>query len=584
MSTKVKFITAGLDDIRLTGDNPRIMDLKSSDFAGLVESITAQGVVVPVHIRTDPAQKKQYELLAGERRYRAAGKSGLQAIPAIDHGNISDEAAFEITFVENFQRKDLTTLEQGKAVSLLLVRYRDDFAAVAGKLGKSETWVRLRNCIDSNLIVEWKTAVSDGGVMEHFTAAHCGLIARFPAGTQKTILSDIRRGFNKFISVSELEKALAQGLRLIKKATFDTAGCDKCIKRSGCQPLLFSDGSSEKIGAGDKCLDSACWEKKHTDAEKKKFKAMAEKYPGLVGITSNYWLDRDDGKRFSKIHGKVLMKSDYAMCKKTDKGAVPAIFVNGKGGGQIHYIKPKKDPAASAGKKKGTPLKTLRTELERSRWSETAGRIANKISEMKFEDICAIGTETNSVEGRFRMLLMIAVYGCDCAIVGAVERQAFIKARMKDYAAADAEKKCDVFNEIAVKIWTEVAHNIDYDVDTSGDEKSQREVRLLAGLFGLDIEAEYKAVCCEPAFAEPAEWSNLKADGTVKKVKGKKKSATEDTKDTEKVKNKKAKVRTCRVCGCTDTTPCIVDGEPCSWVEGINEDLCSACEKKLLKN
>jgi len=64
----------------------------------------------------------------------------------------------------------------------------------------------------------------------------------------------------------------------------------------------------------------------------------------------------------------------------------------------------------------------------------------------------------------------------------------------------------------------------------------------------------------------------------------KKKSATEDTKDTEKVKNKKAKVRTCRVCGCTDTTPCIVDGEPCSWVEGINEDLCSACEKKLLKN
>jgi len=63
----------------------------------------------------------------------------------------------------------------------------------------------------------------------------------------------------------------------------------------------------------------------------------------------------------------------------------------------------------------------------------------------------------------------------------------------------------------------------------------------LAELFGIDIKAEYKQLCSEAEFTEPAEWSKLKADGTVKKVKSKKakgkKSATEGTEDTEKKKS-----------------------------------------------
>jgi len=576
MKAKVKFITVSLDDIRLTGDNPRIVDLKSSEFAGLVESITAQGVVVPVHVRTDPAREKQYELLAGERRYRAAEKSGLREIPAIDHGDISDEAAFEITFAENFQREDLTTLEQGKAVSLLLVRYKDDFAAVAGKLGKSETWVRLRNCIDSNLIVEWKTAVSAGGDMGHFTAAHCGLIARFPAETQKALLHGMRNSYDDHPSVSGLEKRLAQGLRLIKKATFDTAGCEKCVKRSGCQPLLFSDSSAEKVGTGDKCLDPDCWEKRDIAASKAEFKEKCEKYPGLVGITKDYYFDRDEGKRLRKVCGKVLTKSNYTMCKKTDKGAVPAIMANGKGRGKIYYIKPKKDPTASPGKQKSAPLKTLRAELEKKRWAQTAGLIANKIGGLKFEDICTGDTLKELDEGVYRVLLMVSVYGCESVIGG--NCQDYIEACMKNYASPEIKKKAAVLKEIASKVWTTVVNDLGFTVDTSGDESSRREVRLLAELFGLDIEDEYAKVCSEPEYAEPAEW-------TEKKVKGKKKSATEGTEDTEKVKSKKGKgkkagkkivVGTCRVCGCTDDKTCIgADGEPCHWVE---KDLCSNCK------
>jgi len=223
MSTKAKFITASLEDIRLTGDNPRIVDLKSPEFAGLVESIAAQGVVVPVHVRTDPAQKKRYELLAGERRYRAAEKLSLQGIPAIDHGDISDEAAFEITFAENFQREDLTVLEHGRAVAILMKKYKNDYAAVSARLGKDERWVRRHECIETNLIIDFKTAVSAGGAMEYMTAAHLELIARFPAETQKIIYNKLITAWcGTSITVRGLEGLAAGMLRILKKAKFDT--------------------------------------------------------------------------------------------------------------------------------------------------------------------------------------------------------------------------------------------------------------------------------------------------------------------------------------------------------------------------
>jgi len=80
-------------------------------------------------------------------------------------------------------------------------------------------------------------------------------------------------------------------------------------------------------------------------------------------------------------------------------------------------------------------------------------------------------------------------------------------------------------------LWKERAQHIEWEIDSSGDEESKTEARLLAELFGIDIKAEYKQVCSEPAFAEPAEWAKLKADGTERKVKSKK----EKVKKTKKI-------------------------------------------------
>ncbi|GAH78556.1 unnamed protein product, partial [marine sediment metagenome] len=91
-------------DILPSGNNPRIINEKDPGFIELIKSIRARGVVVPIHVRNHPKQKDKYELLAGERRLLAA-RANVPTIRAINHGVIDDDAAFEITFIENFARE-----------------------------------------------------------------------------------------------------------------------------------------------------------------------------------------------------------------------------------------------------------------------------------------------------------------------------------------------------------------------------------------------------------------------------------------------------------------------------------------------
>ena len=112
-----------LADIVLSPNNPRTVNLKSLSFIDLTESIRGLGVIEPVHVRRCPGKGVNVELLAGERRYRASLEAGRKDIRAINHGDITDAEAFEITFAENFGHEDLTTIEQGRAVGILLEKY-----------------------------------------------------------------------------------------------------------------------------------------------------------------------------------------------------------------------------------------------------------------------------------------------------------------------------------------------------------------------------------------------------------------------------------------------------------------------------
>jgi ParB family chromosome partitioning protein len=104
----------------------------------LADSIAAQGVVQPVVVR--PLDGGKYELIAGERRWRAAQLAGLQEIPAVVR-EVDDQAAMAMALIENIQRDDLNPLEEATALHRLLEEFGLTHQQVAQAVGKSRTTV-----------------------------------------------------------------------------------------------------------------------------------------------------------------------------------------------------------------------------------------------------------------------------------------------------------------------------------------------------------------------------------------------------------------------------------------------------------
>jgi len=106
--------------------------------AELSQSIAAQGVVQPIVVR--PAGDDRYEIVAGERRWRAARLAGLSAIPAVVRA-LDERAAMAVALVENIQRADLNPLEEAEALRKLIDKCSLTHEQVADAVGKSRVAV-----------------------------------------------------------------------------------------------------------------------------------------------------------------------------------------------------------------------------------------------------------------------------------------------------------------------------------------------------------------------------------------------------------------------------------------------------------
>ncbi|WP_028110366.1 ParB/RepB/Spo0J family partition protein [Ferrimonas futtsuensis] len=124
-------------------------DMSEEALEELAESIRRQGVLQPVVVR--PIDGGQYEILAGERRWRASQIAGLDTIPCIIKP-VADEAAVAIALIENIQRENLNAMEEAIALQRLADEFDMTHAEVAEAVGKSRTTVtnllRLNNLND----------------------------------------------------------------------------------------------------------------------------------------------------------------------------------------------------------------------------------------------------------------------------------------------------------------------------------------------------------------------------------------------------------------------------------------------------
>ncbi len=133
-----------VQDIKLTAirANP-YQPRRTFDQAALKElaaSIEKSGVFQPIILRQPDPQLERYELVAGERRFRASKLAKQSTIPAIVR-TMSDEQMMEIAVLENLQREDLTPLEEAQAYQTLMEKLSLTQAQVAAKLGKSRPYI-----------------------------------------------------------------------------------------------------------------------------------------------------------------------------------------------------------------------------------------------------------------------------------------------------------------------------------------------------------------------------------------------------------------------------------------------------------
>ena len=129
-----------LDKIEANPENPRVL-FEPSALEELAASIREHGVLQPVLLR--PLGPNQFQLVAGERRWRAARLAGLAAIPALIE-ELDDDTALEIAIIENLQREDLSPLEEASMYDRMIKDHGYSVRKLAQKLGKDKGYLENR--------------------------------------------------------------------------------------------------------------------------------------------------------------------------------------------------------------------------------------------------------------------------------------------------------------------------------------------------------------------------------------------------------------------------------------------------------
>lgn len=140
-----KIVTLSVSSIRPNARQPR-QDFDEASLQSLAESIRTAGLMQPVIVRTT-ATHGVYELVAGERRWRAVQRLGLTSIPAVVH-EVSDQIAAEWAIIENVQREDLNPIERAQGLRRLVDEFALTHQELADKVGLDRTSVTnlLRLC------------------------------------------------------------------------------------------------------------------------------------------------------------------------------------------------------------------------------------------------------------------------------------------------------------------------------------------------------------------------------------------------------------------------------------------------------
>lgn len=276
---KDQFKVIKIKDISIKDNfNPRKF-FDDKEFNELVISIQSDGVLQPIIVRPK-INEEGYWVIAGERRYRAVVKLGLEEIPALVK-NVNEEKARLIALVENSQRSDMSAAEEAVAAREILNECSGDKNEAVRLLGWSITKLEARL-----LLLHASSEVLKALTERKIKLGHAELLSQLPSDFQDaTVAKIVQDGY----SIAELKGKLALFSLELKNAAFDKTDCNGCPHNSSLQSSLFDDHINE-----GQCANRDCFNKKTEEAINVTRASLSEQY-------SVVYLDIERGLKSYKV-------------------------------------------------------------------------------------------------------------------------------------------------------------------------------------------------------------------------------------------------------------------------------------------
>ena len=246
-----------LDEILPNPRNPR-KTFNDVPFTELVLSIQEKGVLQPIIVRPlvdSESDRRKYEIVAGERRWRASVTAGMVTIPAIIR-ELTDREAFDVMVIENLQREDLDPLEEARAFEAYATE-GGDVEDLANKIESDPRYIRRRVRI-LTLPEEILTGWRDGKV----SLGHLEQLMRL--SRKEDILECYKKATDEYSpwSVADLREEIDDRSPELSTALFDTGNCETCTMNTSIQGGIFgTDFTAEKA----LCLNPKCFKEKQVN-------------------------------------------------------------------------------------------------------------------------------------------------------------------------------------------------------------------------------------------------------------------------------------------------------------------------------
>lgn len=346
-----------LGSIAPSPTNPR-RTFDETALVTLAESIRSKGVLQAIIVRPRPEKSKAtepFEIICGERRWRAALHAELKVIPC-QVRVMDDKTAAECAVVENDQREDVPPLEQAAGYKRL-IELGDDVPTIAGKIGRPERYVaeRLR-------LMSLTPKLQDDLQASKIGFGHAMMLCRLTAADQEIIRKE--RLYDRWddraaIAIPALRRSIrehcvhdlaAAGWKKDDATLVSSAGpCITCPKRRGHNPGLFDEllNGDGKKSKSDYCLDGTCYHAKEQALIQLRLKEAAEQSDKNVLRVSTEWYGTRDKEVKTAADVEILTPKQ---ARKVDaKDRQPAVVVDGEGVGRIVEVRVRKRETYSGG-------------------------------------------------------------------------------------------------------------------------------------------------------------------------------------------------------------------------------------------